>query len=334
MIIFIVPAYNSKATISKCIESILKQNLDIEKEIFVVDNNSNDETPTIIKQYPVKYIFEEKKSPAAARNKGLKTIKQLGKRPEFVAFVDSDAVLPYDWAKKGINLLKKYEKKYETIAGVGGPAKSVDKNLITEMLDCLFYGIISSNNEKFVKSLPTMNLIYRYKYIEDMYFDENFIFAAGEDVDFNFRLIKKGFKLLYSKDLLVYHHHPTKISKIVKKWFSYGKYYPLPYFKNKELLHVSLWLRLLYLPVIFLTSLIGVFFQNFLYLYLIILVLPFAYLILGIKARIKNILKLLFFVYIHTIKQWAQILGIYVGMAQKFFQKIGLKYIIKLMNIL
>ena len=51
MISFIIPCYNSASTIKKAINSILKQNSNIEYEIIIVDDGSTDNTEQVLKCY-------------------------------------------------------------------------------------------------------------------------------------------------------------------------------------------------------------------------------------------------------------------------------------------
>lgn len=308
---FIVPAYNSEKTISQCIESILLQN--VEKEVIVVDNGSVDKTAEIVKRFPVRYLFEQKRGPAAAKNRGL---KEVNKKSEYIAFIDSDVILPNNWAKKAIYLLEKYPE----VVGVGGPGKSIIKNSISQVFDYLLFGRMSQQKEKIVKTLPTMNLMYKYKYIENMFFDERLIAAAAEDTDFNFRLIKKGYKLLYSDELWVYHFNPTTLLEVIKKWFNYGKYYPLPYFWNKRTNDIGLWGRILYLPFIFFIFFLGVYNKNFTLFYFLLLIIPFFYFCLGIKAGIRNIYKIFMFSFVHSIKQVSQIIGMWYGIISRMLR--------------
>lgn len=88
---FIIPAYNSDRTLSKCLDSILRQPYD-DYEIIVIDDGSTDKTERIIQDYKdldkrVIGLHQENAGQGAARAKGLEQA-----RGEFVWFVDSD-----DW---------------------------------------------------------------------------------------------------------------------------------------------------------------------------------------------------------------------------------------------
>ena len=50
----IIPSYNAEKTIKKCIDSIINQNFP-DVEIICVDDNSNDNTISILKEYQQKY---------------------------------------------------------------------------------------------------------------------------------------------------------------------------------------------------------------------------------------------------------------------------------------
>lgn len=302
---FIVPVFNSEKTIGKCIESVLGQGTD--KEILVVDNNSTDGSATIIKNYEVTYFFEEKRGPAATRNKGLENAKG-----EFIAFIDSDVVLPRDWTKRALELLH----KDKSLAGVGGPGTSVDKNVVSRALDALLFGTSKNVKEKCVNSLATMDVLYKREVIEDLRFDETFILPAGEDQEFNFRIRKRGYKLLYSRDLFVYHHHPTNFKALLKRWYNYGKFYSIPYLKHKEMRNIGFYTRVLYMPIFVLLVLL--YFVNPLFIYLALMqvfLLFVIYLYIGLKVCRGSVL--LAFPFVHALKQLAQLTGIWAGFIKK-----------------
>ena len=82
----VVPTYNRAYCLSRALDSILKQTHPI-NEIIVIDDGSNDDTYTLLKQrYPqVRYYFQANQGVSAARNHGI----QLAKSP-WIALLDSD----------------------------------------------------------------------------------------------------------------------------------------------------------------------------------------------------------------------------------------------------
>ena len=93
----IIPAYNEEAYIKKCLERVISE---CEKyhgktEIIVVDNNSTDNTSTIIQTFDVKYINSMANSPGAVRNEGVKNAKF-----EIFAFLDGDCLVREGWLGK------------------------------------------------------------------------------------------------------------------------------------------------------------------------------------------------------------------------------------------
>lgn len=111
----IIPVYNRPEEIRTCIEGVLNQTYPDELyEVYVVDNNSTDETAEVIKEYTVHLETEEDfQSSYAARNTGIKASDG-----EVVAMIDSDCDPVDDWLENGV------EKMMETDADlVGGNVK-------------------------------------------------------------------------------------------------------------------------------------------------------------------------------------------------------------------
>lgn len=167
MISFIIPAYNARKTIGKAIESILNQEKsDIDYEIIVVDDGSNDNLKDELEKYEnkIRYFYKENSGVSDARNLGVKMSKG-----EYIIFVDSDDYISrsllkdiQEYINKKIELIKwnpvfvdadgnklKQEKsvKFEIVTGEEGFNLLFGKD---NLIDCLWnYAIKKSLMMKF-----------------------------------------------------------------------------------------------------------------------------------------------------------------------------------------
>jgi hypothetical protein len=158
-----------------------------------------------------------------------------------------------------------------------------------------------------------MNVLYKRDVISGLFFNEGLV--AAEDPDFNFRILKKGYRLLLSNDLWVYHHNPTSVRSVCKKWFNYGKYYPFAYFLNGRWLEGSLLIRIIYFPLLLFGVVMVLWHREYwLYFSVVCCVLPLCYFVIGMRAGIGSCRMLLVFTLVHSIKQLAQIVGIWWGL--------------------
>src|SRR5688572_30164841 len=85
----IVPAYNAAATISSCLQALLR-NSDGNTEILVVNDGSTDRTAEIAREHGVTVLSTNtpRSGPAAARNLGANHASG-----EILFFVDADVVI-------------------------------------------------------------------------------------------------------------------------------------------------------------------------------------------------------------------------------------------------
>ncbi|MCL7763385.1 glycosyltransferase [Polaribacter sp. Z014] len=104
----IIPAYNVEKLISKCLKSVLSQDLSPEEyEVIIIDDGSTDNTYEVIKAYikDVKNVFlfnQVNQRQGAARNNALKKA-----RGEYIWFVDSDDYIEENSLKSLYTIAKK-----------------------------------------------------------------------------------------------------------------------------------------------------------------------------------------------------------------------------------
>ena len=212
----IIPAYNAEKTIASCLEAALNQSLSSENyEIIVIDDGSIDNTPEIVKNYPVRLIRQKNKGPAAARNKGASEAQG-----DILIFTDSDCEPDFNFIE---NIILPIEQE-DYITGVQGSYKTKQKEFMARFAQIeieIRYKRMAKNS--YIDFIGTYAAAYK-KDVFQKYggFDTGFPLAAGEDIDLSYRLYQENHKMIFAPEAFVYHHHPAKLMFYLKSKFYRG----------------------------------------------------------------------------------------------------------------
>ena len=197
----IIPAYNSAAYINVALDSVLAQTFD-RFEIIVINDGSPDtaDLEREMERYSrsVRYITQENRGAAAARNAGIRIA-----RGELVAFLDADdSYLPTFLARQ-----------VELLRSSGADLVHTDAHLFGDprLIGQTFMGVQRASGEatperllSIETSVLTSAVVARKAALLDVNcFDESL--RRGQDFDLWFRLSKAGFRFAYQPDVLVNH---------------------------------------------------------------------------------------------------------------------------------
>ena len=213
----IVPTYNRKAQLEKCILSIFSQNFGKNKfEIIVVDDGSGESAESAIKklcnednnQIQVQYFYIKEAGRSAARNFGASKANS-----DLLVFMDDDCTAERNFLSSIESFFNahpdaaacsnKYGIEYEGSALKFPPAKGTEKQL--------FYSY-------FERLLAASNLAVRKKaFIEVGGFTENNEIA--EDSDLAMKLLGKGFEVWSLPSMKVTTFEKFDLLQIFRKHF-------------------------------------------------------------------------------------------------------------------
>lgn len=219
MLDIIIPTKNSEQSLEECLTSLREQTISI--NIIIVDANSTDRTRLIAEKYKCKILSEPPSNTKGSRravacNYGLKYSNS-----EYVAFLDSDVVVPPTWAQ---DLLQHFNSPF--IAGVtsGCVWKKKDKDF---SYACHLVSQIGSTHArnfsevKEIKSLPGYNAIYCRSALDDVgHFDESI--GGCEDRELNIRLQQYMWKLLGIPQSPVEHRQNYTLHSWAKQMYGYA----------------------------------------------------------------------------------------------------------------
>ena len=213
----VVPAYNAERTMGECIESLLQQDFPRRDfEIIIVDNNSTDTTAEIIKRYPVKYVIEKKRGPAAARNAGIAASKG-----SMLAFIDSDCFARKDWLREGVAA---FENHVGCVSGrvFASQPENICERIIAEHDE---FNVPEDYHGQSPYAI-TANVFFRRAVFDAIgTFDITFRAAAAEDMDICWRMLKgTAFTLKRYDGAIVFHKHRSNLKSYFKQHFNYGVY--------------------------------------------------------------------------------------------------------------
>jgi len=125
----VVPAYNEEKRIADTLNCLKKQTYpDI--ELIVVNNNSQDKTGMIAKQYCEAVFLEKTPGYISAVNRGAKEATGT-----LITFCDADTLYPANWIQNVVNTFNKNKKAVV----VYGTADTYDSNWFSNKMNGFFY---------------------------------------------------------------------------------------------------------------------------------------------------------------------------------------------------
>lgn len=210
LVSIIVPVYNVKLFVKRCIDSLISQTYK-NLEIILIDDGSTDGSGDICDVYSEKYenirVFHQENSGVSeARNKGI-----LLSRGEFISFVDSDDWIEYNM----LDNLIRYSIECGADAVFCGYFRNTDQDEVSiSPVDngIIAYPIIRGHCLNYAEKGESYgsgacNKIFRTKIIKGIKFNNNF--SVGEDELFLLEVFRNNYKV-YACPKCYYHYYLRK----------------------------------------------------------------------------------------------------------------------------
>jgi len=250
----IIPAYNCQETIAETIGSVLKQDYPGDVEIIVIDDGSTDNTAKAIKSFPeVKYIHQENKGPAAARNLGAESATH-----DFIFFTDSDCVPAVNWITKMMPHFN--DASVAIVMGSYGI-----KNINNPLARCIHKEILFRHAKLmpiFPKSFGSYNFCSRKNIFQGVGgFNSKYKEASGEDNDLSYKVLEKGYKIYFEKNAIVSHYHTSSLKKYLKEQYRHGFWRVKMYMAHPSMAQgddYTFWKDIVEIPLVYMILLFGV----------------------------------------------------------------------------
>lgn len=209
----VIPSYNSKAWLPRCLESIRKQVQRPDVEVIVVDSSAEDPTPFLRKNFSFvrTYHLDERAYPGTARTYGISKAK--GK---VIAFIDTDCEASETWISNIIEL----QKNGKNVAG-GPVANGTPRSFVGTAEYLLeFSELVPAMPEGKVRFIPTCNISFKRAVFDKIGKIEDTI--KGSDALFCRKLNLLGETIYFHHGITVKHHNRTSVRKVLKNQYDIG----------------------------------------------------------------------------------------------------------------
>ncbi|MBU1289932.1 glycosyltransferase family 2 protein [Patescibacteria group bacterium] len=219
----VIPTYNRRDTLIETLKAFSRQSYK-NFEIIIVDDGSTDGTEEVVKginlSLKIKYIFQQNKGPASARNLGIKQAKN-----EIIFFTGDDIIPSENLLEEHINIHRTANENI-SVLGYTKWAPQIRITPFRKYITDYHFAYPSINDENNVDwgYFYTSNVSIRKKFLEKTeLFDEEFPYAAYEDSELGYRLFKNGMRTVFNKKAVAYHNHPINFKSYQKTMFNKGQ---------------------------------------------------------------------------------------------------------------
>lgn len=247
----VVCAYNADRTMDACLASLRKQNYP-NFEVVVVNDGSTDQTLAISERHKAEYATDPTAPPfvlISQVNKGLSIARNVGAEAgtgEIIAYTDSDCVPDPDWL-----WFLTYRFVRNGYVAVGGPNFPPPENEMVPAAVAVSPGGPTHVllEDEIAEHIPGCNMAFTKKALMEVNGFEAVFAAAGDDVDFCWRLQNRGYVIGFSAAATVWHYRRNTVKAYLNQQRGYGKAEALLYFKHPyrfNMLGQSRWLGRIY----------------------------------------------------------------------------------------
>jgi GT2 family glycosyltransferase len=211
MLNIVVATRNRSANLRTLVESLLRlgPSSGFTWDVWIIDNNSNDETPELVKSLAtreptrVHYLLETKPGKSYALNRGIR--ESSG---EVVAFTDDDCIPDSHWLE---NIAHEFATRSD-LGIVGGRVELYDPRDLPITLRTSRERLVLSNGADVFSFIAGCNMAIRREVLDkvggfDTKLGPGSPADAADDPDYIYRAFRMGTGVEYVPDILVFHNH-------------------------------------------------------------------------------------------------------------------------------
>ena len=220
----VIVSYNVRELLTACIDSVVKAAEGIDTEVFVVDNNSADDTVEVIaRDYPWVHLINNKENLGFSKANNIAIRQSEG---EYVLLLNPDTVVAEDTLSGAVEFMDQHPE----VGGAGVRMHNTDGTLAPESRRAVPTPLVAARKmlgftkRYYMSYLPWDKpgkievisgafMMLRRKAIDEVgLLDEDF-FMYGEDIDLSYRLLKGGWQNWYLPlDIIHYKGQSTQKS--------------------------------------------------------------------------------------------------------------------------
>lgn len=263
----IIPCRNEESYIAKNIDAILSQDYTGELEVIVVDGMSTDQTREIVSQYQdrrVQLIDNVHQFTPQALNLGINHSDG-----ELFIILGGHAFLEHDYVRKCVSQLTSNDE----LGCVGGQIINIFENEIGEIISKAMSSPFGVGNATFrvggkesLVDTVAFGAYWKTIHTEIGGFDEELV--RNQDDEYNFRLIKAGYKILFDPEIKSHYYVRGAINKLRKQYTQYGYWKVYVNKKHQTITTVRQLIPLFFVLGLILGTLISLMWTPFLWVFI------------------------------------------------------------------
>jgi GT2 family glycosyltransferase len=232
----VISTFERPDLIRPCIERILV-GTELPEEVLVVDQSRGEQTRRVIDSLDSDIVRYERHSPpsvSGSRNRGVELARE-----EYVAIVDDDCEMTPDWLQRVLKELERFDRPDALFGEARHPAPGVDR----KALEMSVFTVEDGPREWTFPAHPASigygchMVLRRAAFLELGGFDELLGVGAplpgAEDMDYNYRLLKNGYRAISTPAIWVIHHQVRSQAEVPRE--VYGRNFGFSAFCAKHI---------------------------------------------------------------------------------------------------